>query len=336
MSRREIAFRDLKETKKLDIIPYQEHLRDQWDTFVWGSNNGTLFHTRKFLNYHPEDRFLDHSLVFAKDKKWLAVLPAASRTDGQTRQLISHPGLSFAGPAFDSSLSIRDTFRFTDALIEFAYRNDFAQITLTLAPQVYYWRPSNYLEFALLQSGFTYRKREVSSVIPLDFAEEDVLMVFNSESARAVRKAMKSGVTARESKDFSDFYAILKKNLKLRHNVEPTHTLEELHLLADLFPRRIRLFEAVFADQVIAGIVVFVCNARVALAFYVSHNERMQELRGVNFLFYYVIRWAIRQNLKFLDFGIFTVNMNPNWGLARFKESFGAQGIFRDTLIKVL
>ena len=34
-----------------------------WDEFVESSNNGTLFHTRKFLNYHPEDRFLDHSLI---------------------------------------------------------------------------------------------------------------------------------------------------------------------------------------------------------------------------------------------------------------------------------
>ena len=37
-----------------------------WDAFVASSNNGTLFHTRKFLSYHPKDRFLDHSLVFEK------------------------------------------------------------------------------------------------------------------------------------------------------------------------------------------------------------------------------------------------------------------------------
>lgn len=30
--------------------------------------------------------------------------------------------------------------------------------------------------------------------------------------------------------------------------------------------------------------------------------------------------------------GIFTGNEDPNWGLARFKESFGAQGVFRDSL----
>jgi len=36
--------------------------------------------------------------------------------------------------------------------------------------------------------------------------------------------------------------------------------------------------------------------------------------------------------MQILDFGIFTVNEDPNMGLARFKENFGASGIFRDTL----
>jgi len=30
---------------------------------------------------------------------------------------------------------------------------------------------------------------------------------------------------------------------------------------------------------------------------------------------------------------LFTVNMDPNWGLGKFKESFGARGILRDTWV---
>jgi len=41
-----------------------------------------------------------------------------------------------------------------------------------------------------------------------------------------------------------------------------------------------------------------------------------------------------QEGCRFLDFGIFTVNMDPNLGLARFKENFGARGIFRDTFYK--
>ena len=172
--------------------------------------------------------------------------------------------------------------------------------------------------------------------IPLDFPEEDILSVFSSESRRAVRRAMKMGVTFSESNDFASFYKILNHNLKLRHNVQPTHTLAELRDLKQRFSDKIQLYAATVSNEMVAGLVMFDCNERVALAFYISHNEGRQEFRGVNLLFYEFIKRAIPRQIKYLDFGIFTVNMQPNWGLARFKESFGALGVFRDTLIKKL
>jgi len=336
MKPREIAFQELQQPLTVEVGEHSENLITAWDEFVWASNNGTLFHTRRFLNYHPAGRFQDASLVFKKDEKWLAVLPAVSKQEGREKKLVSHAGASFGGPVFHSSLSFKDAFRIVQSLASYAESSGFTQIVITLPPQIYYHRPSNYFDFALLDFGFTYLKREVSSVIPLDFAEEDTLLVFRPESRRAVRKAMKLEVQVKESDEFSAFYSILENNLKLRHNVRPTHSLEELLLLKSLFPERIKLFAAFAKEQMVAGAVIFVCNSKAALAFYISHNEALQHYRGVNLLFYEVIRWAIRQHLKFLDFGIFTVNMKPNWGLARFKENFGAQGVFRDTLVKLI
>ena len=55
-----------------------------WDEFVESSNNGTLFHTRKFLNYHPENRFIDHDLIFEKKTHIISVLPATiQKKDGE-------------------------------------------------------------------------------------------------------------------------------------------------------------------------------------------------------------------------------------------------------------
>jgi lipid II:glycine glycyltransferase (peptidoglycan interpeptide bridge formation enzyme) len=59
--------------------------------------------------------------------------------------------------------------------------------------------------------------------------------------------------------------------------------------------------------------------------------EDYQHLRAVNLLFYEIISWCHENSFKYLDFGIFTVNMEPNFGLGRFKENFGAAGVFRDT-----
>jgi hypothetical protein len=321
--------------KEIEVVRFDPEQEGSWDEFVWSANNGTLFHTRAFLGYHPPERFEDHSLLFYKGNKLLAVLPAVARQEEGGRALVSHAGASFGGLVVRSQLSIRDAFRLVEALDAYAAEHDFRRLAMTLPPQIYLDRPSNYLDFALVQSGYSYLKREVSSVIPLDFHEEHTLEMFSPESRRAVRRALKLGVSSGESERFADFYQILRRNLNLRHGVQPTHSLEELIRLKQMFPERIRLFEAQVDGRMIAGIVLFDVNPKAALAFYVSHDEEAQNYRGVNLLFYDVVRWSIRRHFQFLDFGIFTVNMEPNWGLAHFKESFGAQGIFRDTLQKV-
>ena len=124
----------------------------------------------------------------------------------------------------------------------------------------------------------------------------------------------------------------MKKNLKIRHGVEPTHTLAELEKLQQLFPDKINLFGAFLGGEMIAGVVNFVVNPQVVLAFYISHKEKFQDFRAVNLLFYSIFKWAIQNGFKVYDFGTFTVNGQPNMGLGRFKENFGASGVFRDIL----
>ena len=319
---------------KITVELFQQLLEQDWDNFVWQANNGTIFHTRQFLNYHPPDRFEDHSLIFKKDKRVIALFPATIRYEQHRRILTSHRGASYGGLVRKFKLGIKDTFRVVESLIQYAKDNQFQGVELTPPPIIYYHRPSHYVDFALVKNGFGYRKREISSVIPLTFSEDEVLDTFSSESRRAVRRGVKLGVEVRECEDYEIFYQILKRNLKMRHNVTPTHTLEELLLLKKIFPERIKLFGAFAEETMVAGVVMFITNQRVVLAFYISHNEDLQQFRGVNCLFFEIIKWAIREKYAYLDFGIFTVNMDPNWGLGRFKESFGAQGIFRDTLLK--
>jgi len=321
---------------EFNIEKYATGFENQWDAFVWQANNGTIFQTRKFINYHPPERFEDHSLIFKKKDRIVALFPATIRYENHRQILTSHRGTSYGGLITKFNLGIRDAFFIVEDLIDYARAQGFKGIELTPPPQIYYLRSSNYIDFALVKNGFGYRKREISSVIPLTFSEDDILNTFTPESRRNVRRGLKLNVRVEESEQYDLFYQILKRNLKMRHNVQPTHTLEELLLLKNIFPDRIKLFAAYAENQMIAGVVMFACNERVTLAFYISHNEDFQQYRGVNCLFFEIIRRAIVEKYSYLDFGIFTVNMDPNWGLGRFKESFGAQGVFRDTYLKYL
>jgi hypothetical protein len=315
----------------IEVDVYQPEFRSRWEKFVHNADNGTLFHRQQFLEYHPPDRFSSHHLIFRRKNQVLALLPAAIRETKGGKALISHPGSSYGGFVVSPRLGIRDAHLLVGALVDHLRTENFQRAELTPPPLFYSSHPNNYLDFALSKHGFGYLKRELTSVVPLPGRGVEVFSSFKSEARTATRKAQKLGVMVRESEDYEDFYQILRKNLRMRHNVTPTHTPAELLHLKALLPDEIRLFSAYLKGEQIAGVVLFLCNPRVMLAFYISHRQEYQKYRSVNLLFYQIMDWGRRGGFKYLDFGTFTLNMEPNWGLGKFKETFGAKGLFRDT-----
>ena len=306
----------------------------EWESFVDSSDNGTIFHTRLFLSYHPKDRFEDASLVVKKDNQILALFPAVVIKRDGLKILSSHSGASYGGFAYKQNLNLKEAFELVESLLNYAKDLKCDRIQLTPPPMIYQTKYSNYIDFALVKNNFGYLKREVSSVVQLDVPKDELLSTYRAEARTAVKKAIKQGVEIAECERFADYYEILKKNLKMRHNVDPTHTLDELLKLKKMFPGKINLWGAFLGEKLIAGVCNFSANKGVVLAFYISHDEDYQEYRAVNLLFYEIMKRYKDEGFKFLDFGIFTVNMDPNWGLGRFKENFGARGIFRDTFYK--
>jgi hypothetical protein len=307
---------------------------EEWDDFVEVSDNGTMFNKRSFLSYHDINKFNDASFFARKNGKLLSVFTAAIIERDGKKILASHPGASYGSFVYPSDLNFREAHDLVEYLVEYAKAKKTDRIQLTLAPIIYQTKYSNYIDFALVRNGFTYLKREVSSIVQLDFNPDELLNTYRAEARTATKKALKKGVEIVETDRFDEYYEILKKNLKLRHGVSPAHTLEELKKLKKMFPAKIRLLGAFIKNELIAGVCNFSVNKNVVLAFYISHDEAYQEYRPVNLLFYEIMKRYQTEGYKFLDFGIFTVIMEPNWGLGRFKENFGARGIFRDTFIK--
>lgn len=322
----------------MELIKFSESgiSNELWDNFVKNSDNGTMFHERKFLSYHPADRFEDFSGVVLKDDKLFSVFPATIREREGKKILISHQGSSYGGFVYNSDFNFKDAHDVVEALVKYAKKLKCDAIQLTIPPMIYLSKYSNYLDFALYRNGFEYLKREVSSVVQLDTEKDQILNTFRSEARTAVKKSQKEGIEIVETERFDQYYEILKNNLRMRHNVNPTHSLEELLKLKLMYPTKIRLFGAFLGEKLIAGVCNFSANDKVVLAFYISHNEEYQKYRPVNLLFYEIMKRYHEEGFKFLDFGIFTVNMDPNWGLGRFKENFGSRGIFRDTFYKEL
>ena len=89
--------------------------------------------------------------------------------------------------------------------------------------------------------------RQISSAfIPGSFKAED-------SCRRGASKALKCGAAVSESDDVSAFWDMLAECLAERHSVMPVHSKEEMRLLKDRFPGRIRLFVASLENEILAG-----------------------------------------------------------------------------------
>src|SRR5262245_36071928 len=69
--------------------------RDLWECFISASANGNLFQTRRFLEYHPDGRFQDHSLLFRHDTDLVAVAAGEAANDAwSSHRFTSHGGIA--------------------------------------------------------------------------------------------------------------------------------------------------------------------------------------------------------------------------------------------------
>lgn len=313
----------------MTVVKYSEAFHEQWESFVAHSLQGTLFHTRAFLAYHPAERLQDTSLLFFKKEKLLAILPAAFVQKDAERVLVSHPGASFGGLLTYPRQSVREHLELLASLQDFAREHDCAAIELTVPPLFYQQYPAQSHAYALWRSGFRTYRHELTQAVRLDAQREKN---YSTEFQRKIRRAQSLGVVVRESDDFATFYAILQRNLAERHSTQPAHSLVELLDLRRRLPERIRLFGAFVQEQMIAGYLLFVCNAQAALAFYIAQLYEEQHYRAINLLAHETMNWCERAGLAYFDFGTSTINAEPNWGLIDFREAAGARGFWRERL----
>jgi hypothetical protein len=316
----------------LEVVPYSERWTEAWDRFVLESNNGTIFHFQRFLEYHHDRSFNWNHLLFLDKKEIVAVLPAAMT--GTT--LESPVGASYGSfvtrdLGFSTALDLVDTFS------EYCRSSKIERALLTPPPSIYQSIQSQNLDYALAYRGFTYDKHYISHAIEIN--NSDLITSFQPTTRRYVRKYLREGSLQIElSDDLDVFYPILVKN-KQRHGVSPTHSLDELKRLKQLFPEKILLFLVSQKRKPIAGSLLFVCNPQVVLCFYNMLLYEFEHSHPIHSVMYEALRWARENHFRWFDIGVSQDThaenqMTPAMSLIRFKEQFNARGILRSTMYK--
>lgn len=299
----------------IEARKYEAQYAALWNAFVATAGNSTFFFHRTFMEYHAE-RFTDHSVLFFKRHKLVAVLPAniAEKT------IYSHAGLSYGGLIYGQNLRLPEIAACFVALSRLAEAAGCTTLCYKAVP-TYYHKPFLSADTHLLQKLNARQSVELASVV--DLSEQ---YPFQKRRRRGIKKARKNGLyIEKNSTNWFFFWEILHKNLKNRYRTSPAHSLEEIRKLNHKFPQNIKLRLVKKEEKILAGTVLFL-NAQTVHTQYLANTPEGRSVGALDFLISTL--FETYNNMRYLSFGI-NDRRNPqktiNGGLNDWKEGFGAR-----------
>ncbi|MBM3329905.1 MAG: GNAT family N-acetyltransferase [Calditrichaeota bacterium] len=309
--------------------------RREWETFLAEARGRTLFHSLRFLDYHPQGRFEEHHVVIRRKGNIAALMPGVIRHEVAGPVWVSHPGASYGGPVWAQELRYDHLEDVIASLIDYAREAGLNAIRITPPPIIYDEEAGQMLDFALQRNRFAVIRTELTQAVPLDKPPDAMFDSFVNKTRNAFRRAEQHGLRFRlieepTTEEFERFYEILEENRR-GLGVVPTHSREEVERLHQLIPGQLMMAVVEHKGRMIACIWNFICNDQVVLEFYMAHEAPSVQLKPVPFLTWHSLLWARERGFKWMDFGISSIWGDPTTGLLRFKENFGARHFLRQT-----
>ena len=313
----------------ITINKYNLKALQEWDQFISDSNNGTIFQKQRFINYHINRKFVDHSLLIKKNNKLVAVLPAAVCDN----ILYSHPGSSYGGFVVASEVDFETTNDIIQSVDDYCRSQKFKSLFLISSPSVYQKKFDQSIDYLLHWNNYKSKEIYISHVVDMSTASTPLELLKKRKRRYINNNKELDDFSFKESNDFDLFYKILLEGKK-KYNTKPTHTLEELYQLKTLFPEEIKLMLSIKSNQVIGGSVIFFANRKVSLVFYnaISKNYRNSQIAMLQL--YKCMEVSKKYGYNFVDFGVSHTPeqddpMSPKFSLIHFKEQFDAKGVLR-------
>lgn len=311
------------------IHPYIKELEEKWDNFVLNkAANGTMLHTRNFLNYHPIGRFVDNSLVILKGNEIIGVVPANLVETDKKRILHSHMGSTFGGLVIDKrNIKVSILECIFEELDQYCLNNRIDEIHLKMTSRLYSKYESELLDYMLFNHSYGCTL-EVGYYIDFKSYNDDIASNYSASVRRHYRSSLKNQLLFCETngrEGIAAFYNVLLDNYR-KFGTKPVHALEELYLLKDNILRdKIRFF-CVFKDnKTVAASMAFDFDHKVFHTQYLASRADYSRFYVNEFLYTNLIQTAKDNKFPYLSFGTATFERGKilNYNLAQYKEQYG-------------
>lgn len=305
----------------IELLPYESGYADAWDAFCAGAENATILHTQSFLSYHG-GRFKDLSLLVMDAGRLVGLFPAAQSLSDPAL-VVSHLGITYGGLVHQGKLRGNRMIEVFEAIVARYAKSGYRCLQYKPPPFIYATMPAQDDIYALFRLGAQRVRCDLSSCI--DLASRRRL---SERRRRGLRKAQAKVTLSSDPRLLGEVWRVIALNLARKHDARPVHSVEELSLLQERFPREIQVRCALMGGVVEAG-VIFFNTTRVWHAQYIAASEVGYELSALDAVFDAAIIEAQQTGARYFDFGTSNEDGGKvlNDGLYRFKSEFGGGGV---------
>lgn len=304
---------------KITIKIFSNTYRNIWDDFLDVALNGHFIFKRDFMEYH-KDRFQDHSLIFLKGENVVAILPG----NIDDNVYWSHQGLSFGGFVYKKFIRHFEVEEVFISFLEYITKSSFRSFQCKQIPSIYFSSFAQPDSFIFQEYGLQCVRKDLSTIMTLkDYPK--------GRKTRLINKAIREGITVVEPYDFTETWKLLLYRLEEKYHVKPVHSLAEITLLHQCFPKNIscKVAKNIKGDTI--GAVVLFLQYPVVHLQYTATSEEGRRGGGLDLIIHQVIE-EYKSKFTWLSFGVSTESQGKivNHSLLRYKESWGGMPLTHD------
>ncbi|MBE6119201.1 MAG: GNAT family N-acetyltransferase [Erysipelotrichaceae bacterium] len=307
----------------------------QWDDFVeQKSINGTFLQTRRFLNYHPKERFKDCSLIVYNEKNNIAALiPACELSEEGNKVFFSHKGSTFGGIVIDKKHhNAKHVMPLVEELKDYLREQGYKKVYLKMTADTFSTVESDLFQYAFWRAGYTEHK-ELSTYVNYAGYKEEILSNFAQGKRTNVHNCLKENLECRKletKEDIELFYEILSENLA-KHDAKPVHSIEELIDFKDNRLKDETEFFGIYKDDemIACSMMFYFHKAKCAHTQYLAAKQEYNKLSPMTFMYYSMILEMKNRGYDRISWGTATEDLGEilNMGLITSKEDFGSSYI---------
>lgn len=306
------------------IKEYDESQLKIWDDFVFNQSlNGTIYHSRVFLNYH-KDKFIDSSIMIYNKKKLIAVFPCCKCND----TYYSHRGSTQGGIIIkEKYYTLSKLTQIMDEIFNYYNQN----LYIKLSESIYFKNNMNneLLNFILSQKCKVYK--DISLFFNINKTKNIIDSFPKNDNKRLLLKHINNNnkqisfVISNQLEDYKNYYYLLERSLKKKNNVKPLHNLDEFILLKELLDEKQFLFLSKDNNgDILSGALVFLINNNTYYTVYLMTNYEKKHSQ-IFYLLYELFELAKKNNISIVNLGACSTGGGENilYSKYKFKSSCG-------------